>query len=71
MFVDSPLSVHEVATQASDEIPRELVDFPGDEDEGIDGFGCENACAPGGGLEPFVPKLATLYWLRWDGRTIE
>ena len=40
-------------TQVSDEIPGELVDFSGDEDEGIDGFGRKNSCDSVGDLEPF------------------
>ena len=70
MFVDSSLSVREVVTQVSDEVPGELVDFSGDEDEGIDGFGRERSCGSVDDLEPFNPKLATLYWPRWDGHAI-
>ena len=70
MFVDSSLSIHEVVTRVADEIPGESVDFSGDEDGGIDGFGCENSCGSVGDLEPFDPKLATLYWPRWDGNAI-
>ena len=61
MFVDSSLSVREVVTQIADEIPEGSVDCSGDEDGGIDGFGCENSCGSAGDLEPFDPKLATLY----------
>ena len=70
MFVGSSLSFREVVTQVSDKVPGELVDFSGDEDEGIDGFGHENSCCLVGDLEPFDSKLATLYWPRWDGHTI-
>lgn len=70
MFVDSSLSIREVVAQVADEIPGESVDFSGDEDEGIDGFGCENSRGSAGSLEAFDPKLATLYWPRWDGYAV-
>ena len=60
MFVDSSLSVDTVGTQSSDEIPGELVGFSGDEDEGIDGSGCENSCGSVGDLGLFDPKLAPM-----------
>ena len=54
-----------------DEIPGESVDLSGDGDGEIDCFGCENSCGSVGGLEPFDPKLATLYWPRWDRNAID
>lgn len=70
VFVNSSLLVREVVTQIADEIPGESVDFSGDEGGEIDGFSCENSCGSAGDLEPFDPKLATLYWPWWDGHAI-
>jgi hypothetical protein len=44
-----------------------MVDFSGDEDEGIDGFCDEETCGPVRALEPFNTRISTSYWPRWDG----
>ena len=70
MFVDLSLSVHGVVSQVAEEIPGELVDFSGDEGEGIDGSDCGNPCGSMGYLKPFDPKLATPCWPRWDEHAV-
>ena len=67
MPVGSSLSVGNVVTRVADEAPGGLVDFSGDEDEGIDGFFYEDSDGPRRILGRFNSRLATSYWPRWDG----
>ena len=54
VFVDSSLSVDEVVAWIADDRPGVIVDWPGDEDEGIDGFSHEDSCRPAHVLELFT-----------------
>lgn len=67
MPVDSSLSINDVVVWIADEAPRDLVDFSGDEDEGVDGFSYKDSDGPRRVLEPFNPQLATSYWPKLDG----
>ena len=66
-LIDSLLSIDEVVSQIANDIPGPLADFSGDEDEGIDGFCCEDPHRPARALEPFNAQFATSHWPRWDG----
>jgi hypothetical protein len=64
-FIDSSLSVDEVVAWITSGTPSDVVDSS--DDEGIDGFACENSRDPIGALEPFDTRFATSSWTRWDG----
>jgi len=66
-FIDSSLSVDELVAWIADEAPWVIMDCPGDEDEGIDGFGNHDSRGPTHVFEPFNSKSATSSWTRWDG----
>ena len=68
--VDSSLSMGEVVAWIANEVPGELVNSSDEEDERIDGFGCEGPCISAGTLELFDPRISTSYWPRWDGRAV-
>ena len=67
MPVDLSLSVNDVVAQVADKASGDLVDFSGDEDEGVDGSFYEGSDGPRRISEPFNPQLATYYWPRLDG----
>ena len=67
VFVDSSLSVNEVVAWIADDGPGAIVDWSGDEDEGINSFGHEDSCCPAHILELFDSQFATSSWTRWDG----
>ena len=67
LFVDSSLSVNEVVAWIADDGPGTIVDWLGDEDEGIDGFGHEDSCRPAHILELFDSQFSISSWIRWDG----
>ena len=64
-FVDSSLSVDEVATWIANGAPGGMVDSSDDED--IDGFGQDDSDSSTHALEPFDTQFATSSWMRWDG----
>jgi hypothetical protein len=68
-FFDSSFSIDDVFAWIADEVSGELVDLSGNEDESIDGIGCEDSHSSVRTLEQFEARYST-YWPRWDGGAI-